>query len=84
MKSIGNIGILNDSAFSNQLLSYYGEEQWIVTQLFKLLPMRHIFFDIVLRLITNRKYAFLCIFSFGLSADSIILIYWIKSDHVYL
>ena len=28
--------------------------QWIVPQLFKLLPMRYIFFDLVIRFITNR------------------------------
>jgi len=32
--------------------------QWIVPQMFK----RHIFFDLVIRFITNRKYAFFCIF----------------------
>ena len=36
--------------------------QWIVPQIFKLLPKRHIFFDLVIRFITNRKYAFFCIF----------------------
>jgi len=36
--------------------------EWIVPQFFKLLPMRHIFFDLVIRFITNRKYAFFCIF----------------------
>ena len=38
--------------------------QWIVLQMFKLLPKRRIFFDLVIRLITNRKYmyAFFCIF----------------------
>jgi len=36
--------------------------QWIVPQFFKLLPKRHIFFDLVIRFITNRKYAFFCIF----------------------
>ena len=35
--------------------------QWIVPQLFKLLPKRHIFFDLVIRFITNRKCAFFCI-----------------------
>ena len=34
----------------------------IVPQFFKLLPKRHIFFDLVIRFITNRKYAFFCIF----------------------
>jgi len=29
---------------------------------FKLLPKRHIFYDLVIRFITNRKYAFFCIF----------------------
>ena len=36
--------------------------QWIVPHIFKLLPKRHIFFDLVIRFITNRKYAFFCIF----------------------
>jgi len=36
--------------------------KWIVPQFFKLLPKRHIFFDLVIRFITNRKYAFFCIF----------------------
>jgi len=36
--------------------------KWIVPQIFKLLPKWHIFFDLVIRFITNRKYAFLCIF----------------------
>ena len=36
--------------------------EWIVPQFFKLLPMRHIFFDLVIRFITNRKYAFFCMF----------------------
>ena len=54
--------------------------QWIVPQIFKLLPKRHIFFDLVIRFITNRKYTFFCIFYVGLSADNIILIYWIKID----
>ena len=49
--------------------------------MFKLLPKRHIFFDLVIRFITNRKYAFFCIFQVRLSADNIILIYWIKIDH---
>jgi len=35
---------------------------WIVPQMFKLLPKRHIFFDLVIRFIRNRKYAFFCIF----------------------
>jgi len=35
---------------------------WIVPQIFKLLPLRHIFFDLVIRFITNRKYAFFSIF----------------------
>jgi len=38
------------------------DNEWIVPQFFKLLPMRHIFFDLVIRFITNRKYAFFCIF----------------------
>ena len=54
--------------------------QWIVPQIFKLLPKRHIFFDLVIRFMTNRKYAFFCIFYVRLSADNIILIYWIKID----
>jgi len=58
--------------------------QWTVPQIFKLLPMRHIFFDLVIRFITNRKYAFFCIFYVRLSADNIILIYWIKIVHVLL
>ena len=33
-------------------------KQWIVPQIFKLLPKRHIFFDLVIRFITNCKYAF--------------------------
>ena len=37
-------------------------KQWIVPQIVKLLPKRHIFFDLVIRFITNRKYAFFCIF----------------------
>jgi len=57
---------------------------WIVPQSFKLLPIRHIFFDLVIRLITNRKYAFFCIFKVRLSADNINRIYWIKVDHVQL
>ena len=36
---------------------------WIVPQTFKLLPKRHIFFDLVIRFIINRKYAFLYFFS---------------------
>jgi len=44
----------------------------------------HIFFDNVIRFIKNRKYAFFCIFLVRLSADNIILIYWIKIDHVQL
>ena len=36
--------------------------QWIVPQIFKLFPMRHIFFDLVIMFTTNRKYAFFCIF----------------------
>ena len=36
--------------------------QWIVPQIFKLLPLLHILFDLVIRFITNRKYAFFCIF----------------------
>jgi len=36
--------------------------QWIVPHIFKLLPKRHIFFDLVIRFITNRMYAFFCIF----------------------
>ena len=58
--------------------------QWIVSQFIKLLPKRHIVFDLVIRFITNRKYAFFCIFQVRLSADNIILIYWIKIDHVQL
>jgi len=38
------------------------DPQRIVPQIFKLLPMRHICFDLVIRFITNRKYAFFCIF----------------------
>ena len=41
---------------------FFAVLQWIVPQLFKLLPMRHICFDLVIRFITNRKYAFFCIF----------------------
>jgi len=41
---------------------YYSFSQWIVPQRFKLLPKRHIFFYLVIRFITNRKYAFFCIF----------------------
>ena len=37
-------------------------QQWLVPQMFKPLPKRHIFFDLVIRFITNRKYAFFCIF----------------------
>jgi len=59
-------------------------KQWIVPQIFKLLPNRHIFFDLVIRFITNRKYAFFCVFYVRKSADNIILIYWIKIDHVQL
>jgi len=58
--------------------------QWIVPQIFKLLSKRYIFFDLVIRLITNRKYAFFCIFYVSLSADNIFLIYWIKIYHVQL
>jgi len=32
------------------------------SKIFKLLPMRYIFFDLVIRFTTNRKYAFFCIF----------------------
>ena len=35
--------------------------EWIVPQMFKLLPKRRIFFDLVIRFITNRKYALFCI-----------------------
>ena len=38
------------------------DSQWIVPQIFKLLPKWHIFSDLVIMLITNRKYAFICIF----------------------
>ena len=44
------------------VLHYNITDQWIVPQIFKLLPERHIFFDLVIRFITNRKYAFFCIF----------------------
>jgi len=37
--------------------------QWIVPQNFKLLPMRHIFFDLVISFITNRKYMLSFVFS---------------------
>ena len=40
------------------LIRAISNHQWIVTQNFKLLPKRHIFFDLVIRFITNRKYAF--------------------------
>jgi len=30
--------------------------EWIIPQIVRLLPKRHIFFDLVIRLITNRKY----------------------------
>ena len=58
--------------------------KWIVPHILKLLPKRHIFFDLVIRFITNRKYAFFCIFYVRLSADNIILTFWIKIDHVQL
>ena len=35
---------------------------YLIMQFFKLLPKRHIFFDLVIRFIRNRKYAFFCIF----------------------
>ena len=58
--------------------------KWIVPQFFKLLPKPHIFFDLVIRFITNRKYAFFCISWVKLSADNTILIYWIKINYVQL
>jgi len=58
--------------------------EWIVPQMFKLLLMRHICFDLVIRFITNRKYAFFCFFYVRMSAENIILIHWIKIDHVQL
>jgi len=36
--------------------------QLIVPQIFKLLPKPHIFFDLEIMFITNRKYASFCIF----------------------
>jgi len=38
----------------------------------------------VIRLITNRKYAFCCILLVRLSPDNISLVYWITIDHVLL
>ena len=58
--------------------------KWIVPQFFKLLTKRHISFDLVIRFITNTKYAFFFICKVRLSADNIILIYWIKIDYVQL
>jgi len=49
--------------------------KWIVPQIFKLLPKRHIFFDLVIRFITQDHM---------LSADNVILNHWIKVDHVQL
>ena len=60
------------------------QRQWIIPQIFKLLPKRHIFFNLVKGFIKNRKYAFFCIFYAILSADNIIIIHWIKIDHVQL
>jgi len=51
---------------------------------FKLLPMRKIFFDLVKEFITNRKYAFFCVFQVWSSPDNIILMYWIEINHVLL
>jgi len=64
----------------------YLRDYWQLTvpQIFKLLPKRHIFFDIVIEFITNWKYAFFCIFYVRLSDDNIILIYWIRIYHVQL
>jgi len=45
-----------------KLLVYFGYRISDETQIFKLPPKRHIFFDLVIRFITNRKYAFFCIF----------------------
>ena len=56
----------------------------IVPQILKLLPMRLIFFDLVIRLITNKKYAFFCILYVRVLPENIILIYWIKNDYVLL
>ena len=45
----------------------FGETfQCIVSQISKLLPMQQIFFDLVIRFITNRKYAFFCIYQVSL------------------
>ena len=47
-------------------------------------PQLAYFFDLVIRFITNRRYALFCIFLVRLSADNIILLYWIKIDYVQL
>jgi len=44
-----------------KLIENFGTE-WIAPQMFKLLPKRHIFFELVIRFNTNRKHAFFCIF----------------------
>jgi len=51
--------IANSVIWLNQWSNWSG---WIVPQIFKLLPKRHIFFDLVIRFITDRKCAFFCIF----------------------
>ena len=50
--------------------------------IFQAPPQADYFFDLVIRFITNRKYA--CIFYVRLSADNIILIYGIKIANVQL
>ena len=41
------------------------EHQRVAPHIFKLLPMRHIFFDLVIRFITNRKYMYAFLYVLG-------------------
>jgi len=72
---------LNFYMYNDSYKTIITSTQWIVPQIFKL-PPKHIFFDLLIRFITNRKYAFFCIFKVRLSPDNIILLYWITIDHV--
>ena len=52
--------------------------------IFKLLLLLQYSSVLILRFITHKRYAFFCIYYVGFSLVSIIIIQWIKIDHVLL
>ena len=58
--------------------------QCIVPQIFKPISMRQIFINLVIRFITNRKQAFVCMYQVSWSPDNITIIHWINNDHELL